>query len=57
MKKKLYKLPKAKFIRLRECVLQSDSVIRGGGRNTPPADQEDPSTPTGVNNGNSGWDF
>lgn len=57
MKKKLYKLPKAKFIRLRECVLQSYSEIRGGGRNTPPADQEDPSTPTGVDNGHGGFDF
>lgn len=55
MKKKLYKLPKARFIQLDECILQdTNSIIRGKGRAITDPDDE---TPTGVDNGYGGFDF
>lgn len=57
MKKKLYKLPKARFIQLDECILQdTNSIIRGKGRAITDPD-DDTTSPTGVDNGYGGFDF
>lgn len=57
MKKKLYKLPKARFIQLDECILQdTNSIIRGIGKSSTDPD-DDTTSPTGVDNGYGGFDF
>lgn len=56
MKKKLYKLPKARFIQLDECILQTESIIRGKGRAITDPD-DDTTSPTGVDNGYGGLNF
>lgn len=55
MKKKLYKLPKARFIQLDECILQdTNSIIRGKGKRSTDLDYD---TPTGVDNGYGDLNF
>lgn len=54
MKKKLYKLPKARFIQLDECILQdTNSIIRGIGKSSTDPDDDG----EGVNNGYGDLNF